>query len=58
MLDCNTDLDIENFIRGGTIDGIDSEVIFEQEVADTFMKELKIKRKLVDLERDFKWPKD
>lgn len=53
LIDCSTDLDLEHSIRCSEIPGIDSEVIFEQEVQDTFIKELKIKKRLKDIQKDF-----
>ena len=50
-----TNFDIGNYTRINydKIPGIDKKVIFEQEVSDHFLKDLKIKERIEELEGDF-----
>ena len=50
-----TDYDLEHYSRFNydKIPGISKKVIFEQEVSDHYLKDLKIQRRIEDLERDF-----
>lgn len=53
MLDKNTDLKFEHWVRLSNIPGVNREVIFEQEVPETYLKELKVERRIKDIEEDF-----
>lgn len=50
-----TDFDLGHYnaIYYDKIPGISKKVIFEQEVSDHYLKDLKIQRRIEDLERDF-----
>ena len=49
-----TDYDLEHYNRFNIDNlGIDKKVIFEQEVSDHYLKDLKIQRRIEDLEGDF-----
>jgi len=50
-----TDLDLEHYRRFNIdkIPGISKKVIFEQEVSDHILKDLKIQKRIEDLKKDF-----
>lgn len=50
-----TDYDLEHYNRFNIdkIPGISKKVIFEQEVSDHYLKDLKIQRRIEELEKDF-----
>ena len=45
---------INHYPRYNNIPGVESEVIFEQEVSDKFLKEMFVDRRIKELEEDFK----
>lgn len=54
-LEHEIDYNMEHYVTiNDNIPGLEKEIIFEQEVSDTFLKELKIKRRIEDLAEDFK----
>lgn len=53
LLDENTDLNPEHWSKLGKLKGVDRQVLFEQEVPETYLKELKIERRIKEIEKDF-----
>lgn len=53
LLDKNIDLNPEHWVKLGKLKGIDRKVLFEQEVPETYLKELKIERRIKEIEKDF-----
>lgn len=49
------DIDLEHYKRFNfdKVPGIDKTIIFEQEVSDHYIKDIKINERISDLERDF-----
>lgn len=54
FLESNIDYNLEHYTLYGPIQGIDYKVIFEQEVSDTYLKDLYIERRMKAIEEDFK----
>lgn len=54
FLESNIDYNLEHYTLYGPIQGIDYKVIFEQEVSDTYLKDLYIERRMKAIEGDFK----
>lgn len=54
FLESNIDYNLEHYTLYGPIVGIDYKVIFEQEVPDTYLKDLYTESRLKDIEGDFK----
>lgn len=48
-----TDIDLEHYNRFNKMPGIAKKVLFEQEVSDHYLKDLKIQQRINDLEKDF-----
>ena len=50
-----TDLDLEHYNRFniGKVQGISKKILFEQEVSDHYLKDLKIQERIKDIEGDF-----
>lgn len=53
LLDENIDYNMEHYYKFNKIPGLEGHVIFEKEVADTFLKELVVERKLKRIQEDF-----
>lgn len=53
FLDSNIDYNLEHYTLYGPIVGINYKVIFEQEVPDTYLKDLYTKSRIKDIEKDF-----
>lgn len=53
LLDCNIDYNIEHYVKYNKIIGVESEVIFETEVSDAYLKELYNEKRMKSIEQDF-----
>ena len=53
LLESNIDYNLEHYTLYGKIEGINYKVIFEQEVPDTYLKDLYTESRLKDIEEDF-----
>ena len=53
LLDENIDHNMEHYVKFNNINGVESEVIFETEVSDSFLKELYIEKRIKAIEKDF-----
>ena len=54
MLNKDIDYNIEHYVKLNKWPGVERKVIFEEEVHDTFLKELHIKQRIQAIEEDFK----
>ena len=53
FLESNIDYNLEHYILYGPIEGINYKVIFEQEIPDTYLKDLYTERRMKAIEGDF-----
>ena len=53
LLDDNIDYNMEHYIKLNKIIGVASEVIFETEVSESYLKELYNERRMKSIEQDF-----
>ena len=53
LLDDNIDYNIEHYVKFNKIIGLESEVIFETEVSESYLKELYIEKRMKSTEQDF-----
>ena len=53
LLDDNIDYNMEHYVKFNKIIGVESEVIFEKEVSDAYLKELYVEKRMKAIEKDF-----
>ena len=54
MLNKNIDYNMEHYVKLNNWPGVEREVIVEEELSDSYLKELHIKQRIQDIEEDFK----
>lgn len=53
LLDDNIDYNMKHYIKFNKIIGVESEVMFETEVSESYLKELYVEKRMKAIEKDF-----